>query len=76
MKLRTERDAILTNNFLSSVLESHFFQHDVSMQQENARAKLEEDILDTAKKLWELKQESSKRMLSAIGATSIQEELI
>jgi hypothetical protein len=48
-------DAILTNNFLLSVLESSFFQHDVSIQQENALDRLEEYILDTANKLRELK---------------------
>jgi hypothetical protein len=44
------------------------------MQQENAFANLEKGILDTANKLRELKQESSKRMLSAIGATATIEE--
>jgi hypothetical protein len=71
----TKRDAILTNNFLLSVLESSFFQHDVFIQQENALAELEKSILDTANELRELKQKSSNRMLSAIGATVIEEEL-
>ena len=71
----TKRDAILTNNFLLSVLESSFFQHDVFIQQENALAELEKSILDTTNELRELKQKSSNRMLSAIGATVIEEEL-
>jgi hypothetical protein len=44
----TERDAIMTNDFIVSVLDSSFFQHDVRMQQDNALAKLEKGILDTA----------------------------
>jgi hypothetical protein len=72
-----ERDAIMTSNFLLSVLESTFFQRDVLMQQVNVFASLEKSILDTANKLRELnKQESSKSMLGAIGATAttIEEE--
>jgi hypothetical protein len=56
------------------VLGSSFFQHEVFMQQENAFAKLEEGILDTANKLRELNQESSKSMHSAIGATATIED--
>jgi hypothetical protein len=70
----TERDVIMTSNFLLSVLDLSFFQHDALMQQENALANLEKGILDTGNTLRELKQESSKRMLSAIGATATIEE--
>jgi hypothetical protein len=38
----------MTNDFIVSVLDSSFFQHDVRMQQDNALAKLEKGILDTA----------------------------
>jgi hypothetical protein len=65
----------MTNNFILAVLESSFFRHDVGMQQQNALANLEKGSLDTANKLRELKQESSKRMLSTIGAIAIEEEL-
>jgi hypothetical protein len=65
----------MTSNIILSVLESSFFQHDVLMQQENALANLENGTLDTAYKLRELKQESSKSMLSAIRPTAtIKEE--
>jgi hypothetical protein len=47
----------MTNNFLLSVLVSSFIQHDILMQLEKALAKMEEGILDTTKKLRELKQE-------------------
>jgi hypothetical protein len=70
----TQRDATLTNNFLLSVLGPSGFQHDVLMQQVNVFAILEKGILDTANKLRELKPESSKSMLGAIGATATIEE--
>ncbi len=45
------------------------------MQQENALAKLEEGILDTANKLRELKQRSSKSVRRVIGVKDIEEDL-
>jgi hypothetical protein len=73
----TQRDAILTNDFLLSVLGSSFdFHHEVFMRQEDALAKLEEGILDTANKLRQLKQQSSKSVRRVIGAKDIEEDLI
>ena len=45
------------------------------MQQENAFANLEKGILDTANKLRELKQQSSKSVRRVIGAKDIEEDL-